>query len=176
MSVSVEVIEGHKKRKRPMHSHRSFSKNHSIIVAVHLASNHADEQSVAVSSDQAPLRHTQAIPLVLLPSGPDTVQEAWSRRTRSSTPLTTNRFTDENPRPDINPAIADCGLQGTATSPSSTTNLLTNQMEERVGFEPTVPAKAHSLSRRALSTTQTSLRNKRLSRSLATKLSKELLE
>jgi hypothetical protein len=62
----------------------------------------------------------------------------------------------------INPAIADCGLQGTATSPFSTAKLFTDQifakMAEGVGFEPTRRLPVYTLSRRAPSAARTSLR------------------
>ena len=59
--------------------------------------------------------------LLLLPSGPDKVHKFALRRTQPSTPLTWGRLHKANPRTSINPAIADCRLQGTATSPSSMT-------------------------------------------------------
>ncbi len=63
----------------------------------------------------------------------------------------------------INPAVADCGLQGTATSPFSTAKLfgdpILNLMAEGVGFEPTRRLPVYTLSRRAPSAARTSLRN-----------------
>lgn len=52
---------------------------------------------------------------------------------------------------EFNLAKADCELQGTANSPSSTA------MAEKVGFEPTIEFPLYTRSRRAPSTTQTSL-------------------
>ena len=52
---------------------------------------------------------------------------------------------------EFNPAIADCRLQGTANSPASTA------MAEKVGFEPTIEFPLYTRSRRAPSTTRTSL-------------------
>ena len=63
------------------------------------------------------------IHLVLLPSGPDTVHESMLRRTQLSTLLTAGRLHKSNPQHGFDPAIADCRLQDTATSPSSTVKL-----------------------------------------------------
>ena len=62
---------------------------------------------------------------------------------------------DKNLSKEFNPAIADCRLQGTANSPSSMT------MAERRGFEPLIELPLYTLSRRAPSTTRTSLHNLR---------------
>ena len=58
--------------------------------------------------------------LLLLPSGPDKVHKFTLRGTQPSTPLTCGRPHKTNPLSGIDPAIADCRLQDTATSPSST--------------------------------------------------------
>ena len=60
--------------------------------------------------------------LPLLPSGPHGVHGLPLRKTRLSTPLMAGRLHSIEPRTGINPAIADCRLQGTATSPFSTAN------------------------------------------------------
>ncbi len=59
----------------------------------------------------------------------------------------------------FNPAVADCGLQGTAISPFSTAKLF-DGMAEGVGFEPTRRFPVHTLSRRAPSAARTSLRGR----------------
>ena len=73
---------------------------------------------------------------------------------------------EERPRISFNPAVADCGLQGTAISPSSTAKLQTSNlkrvskdtdMAEGVGFEPTRRLRVYTLSRRAPSAARTSL-------------------
>jgi hypothetical protein len=79
-------------------------------------------------------------------AGPDLL-----RRPRRPDPKKTR------PQIGINPAIADCGLQGTATSPSSTAKLCFNKLAEGVGFEPTRRLPVYTLSRRAPSAARTSL-------------------
>jgi hypothetical protein len=59
--------------------------------------------------------------LPLLPSGPDGVHRFLLRRTRSSTPLNSAGLTKTGLGLELNPAIADCRLQGAANSPSSAT-------------------------------------------------------
>ncbi len=62
---------------------------------------------------------------MLLPSGPDMVHRFSLRKTQPSTPLVKGRPNNyDASSEEFNPARADCGLQGAATSPSSTTNLL----------------------------------------------------
>ncbi|MFQ0808390.1 hypothetical protein AN409_07945 [Listeria monocytogenes] len=62
---------------------------------------------------------------MLLPSGPDMVHRFPLRKTQPSTPLVKGRPNNyDASNEEFNPARADCGLQGAATSPSSTTNLL----------------------------------------------------
>ena len=53
---------------------------------------------------------------------------------------------------EFNPATADCRLQGTANSPSSTA------MAERKGFEPSIEFPLYTRSRRAPSTTRPPVR------------------
>jgi hypothetical protein len=59
--------------------------------------------------------------LPLLPSGPDGVHRLLLRGTQPSTLLDPAGFTKIGLGLEFNSAIADCRLQGTATSPSSTT-------------------------------------------------------
>jgi len=60
--------------------------------------------------------------LRLLPSGPDRVHNTPLHRTQSSAPHASVRLCRPRPqRWEFSPAIADCGLQDTATSPPSTT-------------------------------------------------------
>ena len=58
--------------------------------------------------------------LPLLPSGPGGVRHFPSRGAQPSTPSQTAHSTRAALKGEFNPAVADCGLQGTATSPSST--------------------------------------------------------
>ena len=58
------------------------------------------------------------------------------RRTQSSSPLALGRPHKASPLLGFDPAIADCGLQGTATSPSSTTK--TNKIFLRLRIKKTV--------------------------------------
>ena len=58
--------------------------------------------------------------LPLLPSGPGGVRQFPSRGAQPSTPPHPAHSTRAPLKGEFNPAIADCGLQGTATSPSST--------------------------------------------------------
>ena len=59
--------------------------------------------------------------LRLLPSGPDRVRRPLTRGTQPSTPFRRDSPTGSDLKGDFNPAKAGCGLQGTASSPSSTT-------------------------------------------------------
>jgi hypothetical protein len=58
--------------------------------------------------------------LVLLPSGPDTVQSVSLRKTKNSSHQTSDCSDCPALTKELNLALADCELQGTATSPSST--------------------------------------------------------
>ena len=58
----------------------------------------------------------------MLPSGPGGVRRIPLRGAQPSTPSRTAHSTRPALEREFNPAIADCGLQGTATSPSSTAN------------------------------------------------------
>ena len=61
--------------------------------------------------------------LPLLPSGPGGVRRIPLRGAQPSTPSRTAHSTRPALEREFNPAVADCGLQGTATSPSSTVHL-----------------------------------------------------
>src|SRR5215470_12855350 len=60
--------------------------------------------------------------LPLLPSGPGGIRRDSLRRAQPSTPFRKVHSTRTVLEREFNPAVADCGLQGTATSPSSTAN------------------------------------------------------
>gem|GEM_PF-6311910 len=108
--------------------------------------------------------------LVLLPSGPDTVRKAPSRKTRPSTLLTGGRPHKPNPRAGIQPRYSGLRVQGTATSPFSTAKIeilkfnngdgpclqvrpFKSLMAEREGFEPSKRFHAvYAISSRAPST------------------------
>jgi hypothetical protein len=59
----------------------------------------------------------------LLPSGPGGVRRIPLRGAQPSTPSRTAHSTRSALEREFNPAVADCGLQGTATSPSSTAKI-----------------------------------------------------
>ncbi len=59
--------------------------------------------------------------LPLLPSGSDGVHGPFLHRTRSSTPPRVNRIRDVGPREGIQPRWSGLRVQGTASSPLSTT-------------------------------------------------------
>src|SRR5215475_15769564 len=63
--------------------------------------------------------------LPLLPSGPGGVRRFSLRGAQPSTPSHTAHSTRAALEREFNPAEADCGLQGTASSPSSTAKLKT---------------------------------------------------
>src|SRR5713226_1110701 len=58
--------------------------------------------------------------LPLLPSGPGGIRRGSLRGAQPSTPSHEAHSTRTALEREFNPAVADCGLQGTATSPSST--------------------------------------------------------
>src|SRR5437773_8504043 len=58
--------------------------------------------------------------LPLLPSGPGGIRRDSLRGAQPSTPFRKAHSTRTALEREFNPAVADCGLQGTATSPSST--------------------------------------------------------
>ena len=91
----------------------------------------------------------------MLPSGPGGVRHFPSRGAQPSTPSHTAHSTRAPLKGEFNPAVADCGLQGTATSPSSTAK---SKMAEGVGFEPTVQLPVHGISSAAPSATRPPLR------------------
>src|SRR3990172_2164958 len=63
----------------------------------------------------------EAYYLPLLPSGPDGVRSASPRRAGSSTPLARTVPTAPGPRAGVQPRYSGLRVQGTASSPSSTT-------------------------------------------------------
>jgi len=61
---------------------------------------------------------------MLLGSPPDMVHELGLRKTGASTPLWRGSNTTRVRVAEFTPAVADCGLQGTAGSPASAALLL----------------------------------------------------
>src|SRR5262249_35339630 len=118
--------------------------------------------------------------LPLLPSGPGGVRRIPLRGAQPSTPSRTAHSTRPALEREFNPAVADCGLQGTATSPSSTAHFppvvdkgpsgpfsptgnrddrsSIMKLAEGVGFEPTVRLPVHGISSAAPSATRPPLR------------------
>src|SRR5579884_1834894 len=81
----------------------------------------ADRGPKLVSSGPAPLRHPSGHCLPLLPSGPGGVHRPSPRRTVPSTPLGRDPADGAEPRTGIQPRCSGLRVQGTASSPSSTT-------------------------------------------------------
>src|SRR5687767_3419043 len=111
-----------------------------------------------------------AIPL--LPSGPGGVRRFSLRGAQPSTPPHEAHSTRNALGRGFNPARADCGLQGTATSPSSTATLLSGgaatappdppkKLAERAGFEPAARLPVHGISSAAPSAARSPLRVRR---------------
>ena len=71
----------------------------------------------------------------MLPSGPGGVRRFSLRGAQPSTPLAEAHSTRPALERGFDPARADCGQQGTATSPSSTATSRT-KLAEGAGFEP----------------------------------------
>src|SRR2546423_8968146 len=93
--------------------------------------------------------------LPLLPSGPGGVRRFSLRGAQPSTPPHEAHSTRNALGREFNPARADCGLQGTATSPSSTATSVSGgaaapdsleQLAERAGFEPAARLPVHGIS------------------------------
>src|SRR5215475_6333345 len=76
----------------------------------------------------------ERVALPLLPSGPGGVRRFPLRGAQPSTPPREAHSTRAALEKEFNPAEADCGLQGTANSPSSTAK--PNSLAEGPGFEP----------------------------------------
>ena len=127
-----------------------------------------------------PTAHERNV-LPLLPSGPGGIRRDSLRGAQPSTPSRAAHSTRTALEREFNPAIAGCGLQGTATSPSSTAKSyakshgltarpwsagalrrrrqVQNLMAEGVGFEPTVQLPVHGISSAAPSATRPPLRS-----------------
>lgn len=90
------------------------------LCTAHLSPTHLHERALHNQlRPGTPAAHGKSS-LVLLPSGPDTVRKFSLRRTQSSTSFTqTCPHTEKASGREFDPANADCGLQGTASSPSS---------------------------------------------------------
>src|SRR6202022_4442332 len=120
--------------------------------------NRTDRPAIAARNllrSGTPTAHGRSA-LPLLPSGPGGVRRIPLRGAQPSTPSRTAHSTRPALEREFNPAIADCGLQGTATSPSSTANR--KDMAEGGGFEPTVQLPVHGISSAAPSATRPPLR------------------
>src|SRR5438034_9013059 len=76
----------------------------------------------------------ERVALPLLPSGPGGVRRFSLRGAQPSTPPHEAHSTRLALRREFDPAGADCGLQGTATSPSSTTTSRGYPMNEMEGL------------------------------------------
>src|ERR1051326_2814251 len=100
--------------------------------------------------------------LPLLPSGPGGVRRFSLRGAQPSTPPHEAHSTRHTLGREFNPARADCGLQGTATSPSSTatSETLLQELAERQGFEPWIRLPVYGISSAAPSATRSPLREK----------------
>src|SRR5262245_55744323 len=88
--------------------------------------NRTDHTAIAVRNllrSGTPTAHERSA-LPLLPSGPGGVRRIPLRGAQPSTPSRTAHSTRPALEREFNPAVADGGLQGTATSPSSTAHLL----------------------------------------------------
>src|SRR5205814_1124651 len=98
--------------------------------------------------------------LPLLPSGPGGVRRFSLRGAQPSTPPHEAHSTRNALGREFNPARADCGLQGTATSPSSTATSTSPLMllAERAGFEPAARLPVHGISSAAPSAARSPLR------------------
>ena len=98
----------------------------------------------------------------MLPSGPGGVRRFSSRGAQPSTPPREAHSTRHALGRGFNPARADCGLQGTATSPSSTATSTTSSFQglaEGAGFEPAAQGlPVHGISSAAPSAARSPLR------------------
>lgn len=108
---------------------RKKAKNHNILwffknCAV-LSRPNAPERYSGRRLLQSSLMAHNAVCLVLLPSSPDTVHNASLHKTLVSTPRTPVPASHTPAsKGHLGPAKADCGLQGTASSPLSTVKAL----------------------------------------------------
>src|ERR1051326_8299099 len=98
--------------------------------------------------------------LPLLPSGPGGVRRFSLRGAQPSTPPHEAHSTRNALGRGFNPARADCGLQGTPTSPASTATSVkgTRSMAERAGFEPAIRLPVYGISSAAPSAARSPLR------------------
>ena len=92
-----------------------------MSTAVHLPPNETFRALPWQPAQSRRSRGTEKHHLPLLPSGPDGVHGFSLRRTQTSSPLTPGSPTRSTLGQEFDPALADCGLQGAATPPSSTT-------------------------------------------------------
>src|SRR3990170_7433011 len=77
----------------------------------------------------------EAYYLPLLPSGPDGVRSASPRRAGSSTPLARTVPTAPGPRVGVQPRYSGLRVQGTASSPSSTTADILSRLRTTVSSQ-----------------------------------------
>ena len=100
----------------------------------------------------------ERVALPLLPSGPGGVRRFSLRGAQPSTPLAEAHSTRPALERGFDPARADCGQQGTATSPSSTATSKT-KLAEGAGFEPAAQGlPVHGISSAAPSAARSPLR------------------
>src|SRR2546428_9929214 len=100
----------------------------------------------------------ERVALPLLPSGPGGVRRFTLRGAQPSTPLAEAHSTRPALERGFDPARADCGQQGTATSPSSTATSKT-KLAEGAGFEPAAQGlPVHGISSAAPSAARSPLR------------------
>src|SRR3990172_8288314 len=102
----------------------------------------------------------ERVALPLLPSGPGGVRRFSLRGAQPSTPSREAHSTRPALERKFNPAEADCGLQGTANSPSSTAT--PKFMAEGAGFEPAAQGSpVHGISSAAPSAARSPLRTEK---------------
>src|SRR5881628_2649657 len=100
----------------------------------------------------------ERVALPLLPSGPGGVRRFSLRGAQPSTPLAEAHSTRPALERGFDPARADCGQLGTATSPSSTATSKT-KLAEGAGFEPAAQGlPVHGISSAAPSAARSPLR------------------
>ena len=103
-----------------------------LAMVVHLPSNCTTRLTrnnrLRPGAPAAPRRDS----LPLLPPGPDGVQRLLPRRTQSSTPLEPSSIKRNNPQGGIRPRYGGLRVQGTASSPSSTTTVMLPQARRNV--------------------------------------------
>ena len=92
-------------------------------------SGHNLVQSKQLSFKCLPAHESQSLPL--LPSGPDGVHQLLIATDWNFNTVWSGQITRQWPGNSINPAIADCRLQGTANSPSSTAFKVSSNLKNK---------------------------------------------